>query len=89
MRRQKFLWFQLAALAGAGLAVLLVLETFLTYRYSATRLARAEALFRAIEEVSALEHRLRRGTGRYPEWSRADPAAGRRRPERGDRVDET
>jgi len=47
-------------LAGAGLAVLLVLETFLTYRYSATRLARAEALFRAIEEVSALEHRLRR-----------------------------
>jgi len=60
VRRQKFLWFQLAALAGAGLAVLLVLETFLTYRYSATRLARAEALFRAIEEVTALEHRLRR-----------------------------
>ncbi|HKV78758.1 MAG TPA: SpoIIE family protein phosphatase [Candidatus Sulfotelmatobacter sp.] len=60
MRRQKFLWFQLAALAGAGLAVLLVLETLLTYRYSATRLARAEGLVQAVEEVSALEHRLSR-----------------------------
>ena len=60
MKRQKFLWFQLAALAGAGLAVLLVLETLLTYRYSATRLARAEGLVQAVEEVSALEHRLSR-----------------------------
>lgn len=60
MRRQKFLWFQLAALAGAGLAVLLVLETLVTYRYSATRLARAEGLVQAVEGVSALEHRLSR-----------------------------
>lgn len=59
-KRQKFLWFQLAAIVGAGLALLLVLETFLTYRYSATRLARAEGAVRAIEEVSALEHRLDR-----------------------------
>ncbi|HKS73759.1 MAG TPA: hypothetical protein VJQ82_11235, partial [Terriglobales bacterium] len=60
MKRQKFLWFQLAAVAGAGLAVLLVVETFLTYRYSTTRLARAEAAVQAVEEVSALEHRLSR-----------------------------
>jgi hypothetical protein len=60
VRRQKFLWFQFAALAGAGLAVLLVVETLLTYRYSVTRLARAEGLVQAVGEVSALEHRLSR-----------------------------
>lgn len=60
MKPQRFLWFQLAALAGAGLAVLLVFETLLTYRYSATRLARAEGLVQAVEEVSALEHQLSR-----------------------------
>ena len=60
MKRQKFLWFQLAAVAGAGLAVLLVVETLLTYRYSATRLAHAEAIVQAVEDVSALEHRIGR-----------------------------
>ena len=60
MKRQKFRWFQLAAVAGAGLAVLLVVETFLSYRYSTTRLALAEAAVQAVEEVSALEHRLSR-----------------------------
>ena len=60
MKRQKFLWFQIAAAVGAGLAVLLLLETLLTYRYSATRLARAEGLLQAVEEGSALEHQLRR-----------------------------
>jgi len=60
MKRQKFLWFQIAAAVGTGLAVLLLLEAFLTYRYSVTRLARAEGLLRAVEEVSALEHQLRR-----------------------------
>lgn len=60
MKRQKFRWYQIAAAVGAGLAVLLLLETLLTYRYSATRLARAEGLLQAVEEVSALEHQLRR-----------------------------
>lgn len=60
VRRQKFRWFQIAAAVGAGLAVLLLLEALLTYRYSATRLARAEGVLRAVEEVSALEHQLRR-----------------------------
>jgi hypothetical protein len=60
VKRQKFRWYQIAAAVGAGLAVLLLLETLLTYRYSATRLARAEGLLRAAEEVSALEHQLRR-----------------------------
>jgi len=60
LKRQKFLWFQFAAVVGAGLAVLLVVETFLTYRYSTARLARAEGLVQAAEEVSALEHRLGR-----------------------------
>ena len=60
MKRPKSLWFQIAASVGAGLAVLLLLEAFITYRYSATRVALAEGLLHAGEEVSALEHQLRR-----------------------------
>ena len=60
MKRQKFRWFQIAAALGAGLALLLLLEALLTYRYSTTRFARAEGLLRAVEEGSALEHQLRR-----------------------------
>ena len=48
------------AAVGAGVAVLLLVETFLTYRYSTTRLARDEGMLRAVEELSSLEHRLQR-----------------------------
>jgi hypothetical protein len=54
------LWFQIVAAVGAGVAVLLLVETFLTYRYSTTRLARDEGMLRAVEELSSLEHRLHR-----------------------------
>jgi hypothetical protein len=60
VKRPKFLWFQIAASAGAGLAVLLLVETVFTYRYSATRSARDQGLLQAVEEVSSLEHELLR-----------------------------
>src|SRR5690242_11886184 len=60
MSRQKSLWFKAAAASGAVLAVLLIVETIFTYRYSATRSARDQALLQAVEEASSLEHQLRR-----------------------------
>jgi sigma-B regulation protein RsbU (phosphoserine phosphatase) len=52
--------FQIAAAAGAGLAVLLMVETVVAYRYSVTRIARDQGFLQAVENASSLEHRLRR-----------------------------
>lgn len=60
MKHQTSLWFKAAAVAGASLAVLLIVETVFTYRYSAARSARDEGLLQAVGEVSSFEHRLRR-----------------------------
>ncbi|HZU27493.1 MAG TPA: PP2C family protein-serine/threonine phosphatase [Bryobacteraceae bacterium] len=60
MKRPKSLLFQLAAATGLGLAVLLMVETLLTYRYVSTRMARDQALLQAFEEASSLEHQLHR-----------------------------
>jgi serine phosphatase RsbU (regulator of sigma subunit) len=60
MKRPKSLLFQIAAATGAGLAVLLMIETLLTYRYVGTRMARDQALLQAHEEASSLEHQLQR-----------------------------
>jgi hypothetical protein len=56
VKRQKFRWFQIAAAVGARLAVLLLLEALLTYRYSASRLDCYERSRRS----PRLEHQLRR-----------------------------
>jgi hypothetical protein len=60
MKRPKSLLFQVVAAIGAGLAVLLMIETLLTYRYVGTRMARDQALLQALEEASSLEHQLQR-----------------------------
>src|SRR5277367_820278 len=53
-------WFKAAVAGGAVLAVLLLVETIFTYRYATTRFARDQGLLQAVEEVSSLEHQLRR-----------------------------
>jgi hypothetical protein len=60
MNRQTSQWFKAAAASGMILAVLLIVETLFTYHYSATRFSRDQGLLQAVEEVSALEHQLRR-----------------------------
>ncbi len=60
MKRRTSLWFKTAAAAGAILAAALLVDTVFTYRYSATRFARDQGMLQALEEVSSLEHRLRR-----------------------------
>lgn len=60
MKRPKSLLFQAAGAIGAGLAVLLLIETLLTYCYVGTRMARDQALLQALEEASSLEHQLQR-----------------------------
>lgn len=60
MKRHKSRWFQLAAAGGAALAILLLVETSLTYRYSTTRIARDQGFLQAVEDASSFEHRLRR-----------------------------
>ena len=52
--------FQIAAIAGAVLSILLLVETVFTYRYSVMRSASDQALLQAVEEVSSLEHELLR-----------------------------
>ena len=60
MKQHKSRWFQLAAAGGAALAILLLVETILTYRYSTTRIARDQGLLQAAADASSLEHHLRR-----------------------------
>ena len=60
MQHYKPRWFQLAATVGAALAVLLLIETTLTYRYTSTRIARDQGYLQATEDASSLEHWLRR-----------------------------
>jgi hypothetical protein len=50
----------MAAYAGAGIAVFLLVDTVLVYRYVTARLAREQGLLQAVEDVSSLEHELRR-----------------------------
>jgi hypothetical protein len=54
------LWFKAAAVAGAGIAVLLLADTVFAYRYVTARFARDQGLLQAVEEVASLEHELRR-----------------------------
>ena len=60
MKRHASLWLKTAAAGGAVLAVLLIVETIFTYRYSAARFARDQGLLQAVEEASSLEHQLGR-----------------------------
>jgi serine phosphatase RsbU (regulator of sigma subunit) len=60
VKQHKSRLFQLAAAAGAGLAVLLMVETIVTYRFSVARIARDQGFLQAVEDASSLEHRLRR-----------------------------
>ena len=54
-RRPRYLWFKLAILAGAALGVLLLAQTFLTYRYVSDNLVRLEARRHADRTLRALE----------------------------------
>jgi hypothetical protein len=54
------LWFKTAAVAGAGIAVLLLGDAIFAYHYVTDRLARDEGMLQAVEEVASLEHELRR-----------------------------
>jgi serine phosphatase RsbU (regulator of sigma subunit) len=60
MNHPRLLWFKGAAAAGAGLAILLLGDSVFTYRYVSTRFAHDQALVQAVQEVSSLEHELRR-----------------------------
>ena len=60
VKQYKPRWFQLAATAGVALAVLLLIETTLTYRYTTARIGRDQGLLQAAEDASSLEHWLRR-----------------------------
>jgi hypothetical protein len=60
MKRHASLWFKAAAAAGAGIAILLIVDTVFAYRYVTARFARDQGLLQAVEEVSSLEHELRR-----------------------------
>lgn len=54
------LWFKTAAVAGAGIAVLLLGDAIFAYRYVTDRFARDQGLLQAVEELSSLEHELLR-----------------------------
>ncbi len=54
-RRPRYLWFKLAILAGAALGILLLAQTFLTYRYVSDNLVRLEARRHADRTLRALE----------------------------------
>jgi hypothetical protein len=60
MKRHTSLWFKAAAAIGAVIAVWLVVDTLFAYRYVRAKFARDEGLAQAVEEVSSLEHELRR-----------------------------
>ena len=60
VKKYKPRWFQLAATAGVALAVLLFIETTLTYRYTTSRIGRDQGFLQATEDASSLEHWLRR-----------------------------
>jgi hypothetical protein len=60
MKRHRSLRFKAAAAIGAMIAVWLVADTVSAYRYVRDRFARDEGLVQAVEEVSSLEHELRR-----------------------------
>jgi sigma-B regulation protein RsbU (phosphoserine phosphatase) len=60
MKRPASFWFKTAAAIGAVMAVLLVVDTVFAYRYVRARFARDEGYLRAVEEVSSLEHEIRR-----------------------------
>jgi hypothetical protein len=60
MKRHTSLRFKAAAAIGAMIAVWLVANTLSAYRYVRDRFARDEGLVQAVEEVSSLEHELRR-----------------------------
>ncbi|MBI4519348.1 MAG: PP2C family protein-serine/threonine phosphatase [Gemmatimonadetes bacterium] len=54
-RGPRYLWFKLAILAGAGLAILLLVQTSATYRYVSENLVRLEARRSADRTVRTLE----------------------------------
>jgi hypothetical protein len=54
------LWFKTAAVAGAGIALLLLGDAIFAYRYVTDRFARDQGLLQAVEELSSLEHELQR-----------------------------
>ena len=60
MKRHTSLWFHAAAIIGAVIAIWLVVDTLFAYRYVRAKFARDEGLVQAVEEVSSLEHELRR-----------------------------
>lgn len=60
MKRLTSLSFKTATAAGMGIAIFLFVDTVFTYRYVNTRFAHDQGLLRAVEEVSSLEHELRR-----------------------------
>jgi len=60
MKRRESVWFKALIAGGVILAVLLIVETVFTYRYSTTRFARDQALLQATENASSVEHQLRR-----------------------------
>lgn len=62
MKRNTAIWIRVAAAGGIALAAVLLIETALTYRDSATRFARDQALLQGLEEVSSLEHQLSRAS---------------------------
>jgi serine phosphatase RsbU (regulator of sigma subunit) len=60
VRHRSSLWFKTATAVGAGIAVFLFVDTVLAYRYVNSRFARDQGMLQAVEEVSSLEHELRR-----------------------------
>ena len=60
MKHRGSLWFKTAAAVGAGIAVFLLVDTVIAYRYVTTRFARDQGLLQAVEEAYSLEHELRR-----------------------------
>jgi hypothetical protein len=60
VNRRAAFWFKTVAAAGVAIAVLLVGDTVFAYRYVGARFAHDQGLLQAVEEVSSLEHELRR-----------------------------